>query len=381
MVILFIYMLGSNVPIPFARMTHMYVTMLNKTPVGMMSILSGANLSRLSLFSIGLSPFMTSMMVIQLMTMAHLFWIDTLSMNQVMMLQQWVTLVLAIVSAAAMTFMFHLTGNFYQALAVILVWTAGSMFVLWLGVMNMRFGIGGTMTLVLFNMILGSLQPLQRSLRLLTTLDHSAFILAALIIFGLVDCIFWVAFNRTYYRADLIDVSLRSSVKPLTMPFGLNLGGMMTYMIGMAILTIPIILLQASGGKLRFLTFRFQLWFCLLTSFFLFYFFAFMQMNPRDQAKGLRDKNNYVLGVRPGKPTARFIRNHLLFTCFPGALLNSLQLTLGIIGSQFLGKYTAFALIPMDIVMVVMFMNVIKDQFLVLTVPKRYQSLMKKEGM
>lgn len=237
------------------------------------------------------------------------------------------------------------------------------------------------MTLVLFNMILGSLRPLQRSLKMLAGLNHSTLILAALIIFGLADCIFWVAFNRTYYRADLIDVSLRSSVKPLTMPFGLNLGGMMTYMIGMAILTIPIILLQASGGKLRFLTFRFQLWFCLLTSFFLFYFFSFMQMNPREQAKGLRNKNSYVLGVRPGKPTARFIRNHLLFTCFPGAVLNSIQLTFGLIGSQFLGKYTAFALVPMDIVMVVMFMNVIKDQFLVLTVPKRYQNLIKKEGV
>lgn len=143
LVILFIYMLGSNIPIPFARMTHMYATMLDKTPVGMMSILGGANLSRLSIFSIGLSPFMTSMMVIQLMTMAHLFWVDTLSMNQVMMLQQWVTLILAIISATALTFMFHLTGNLYQALAVILVWTTGSMLVLWIGVMNMRFGIGG----------------------------------------------------------------------------------------------------------------------------------------------------------------------------------------------------------------------------------------------
>ncbi|MCH3922184.1 accessory Sec system protein translocase subunit SecY2 [Limosilactobacillus sp.] len=378
--VLLIYILGSSIPLPFVRMTEMYRNMLAKTPIGLMSFMGGANLQTLSLFSVGLNPLMIAMMIVQLMSMTKLFWTDSLSQHQTMIVQQWLMLILATVQAIAITLTFHLTANYRQATAVVIILVAGSMLVVWLGFMNMQFGIGGTMTLILFNMISGSIQPLVRSIKRMQVIPHAEVWLAMLILVGLVEIIFWVGFNRAYYRASMIDVTLKSSVKPLAFPIALNLGGMMTYMMGMAILTLPMILAQTTSWREKINDWHFQVVFCMVVTFLLFYFFAYLQLNPKDQAKELRNKNNYILDVRPGKPTSRFIRNHLLWLSLPGALLNGAQLTLGLVGSQFLGRYTAFALIPLDVVMIVMFMNLIKDQLLVLVIPHRYEKLMKKEG-
>lgn len=377
--ILFCYVLGSTIPLPFVKITGMYRSLLNYTPIGMMSFLGGANFQRLSVFSVGLNPFMISMLVVQLLTMARLFWVDTLSMQQMMALQQWIALILAIIQSLAVTLTFHLTANAWQATAVIVVLTAGSMFVLWLGVMNMQYGIGGTMTLILFNIIVGSIQPLIKSLKSLMKMNYGILWLVFLVAFALLSIVFWVAFNHAYYKMSLIEVSLDSTVKPLTMPIALNGGGMMTYMMGMALMTLPLILSQLFDFKFALRNWRVQTVMCFCISVFLFYFFSFMQLNPKEQAKSLRNRNAYILNVRPGKPTARFISKRLWFLCLPGAVLNAFQLTLGVVGSLYMGKYTAFALVPMDIVMVVMFMNGIKDQSMVLLIPRRYERMMKKE--
>ena len=74
------------------------------------------------------------------------------------------------------------------------------------------------------------------------------------------------------------------------------------------------------------------------------------------------------------------MKQKLLRVSFWGALLNAIQLALGLLGNQLLGKFAGFAVIPMNIVMLVMFMTGIKDQLLTLLFPSRYEKLMKKEG-
>lgn len=154
----------------------------------------------------------------------------------------------------------------------------------------------------------------------------------------------------------------------------------MTYMIGMALLMFPTMIGSLLGRNSIFANVYFDAIISGLLAFGLFYFFAFMQFNPKEQAKQLRNSNNYVLGIRPGKPTQEYLKQKLLRVSFWGALLNAIQLTLGLLGNQLLGKFAGFAVIPMNIVMLVMFMTGIKDQLLTLLFPSRYEKLMKKEG-
>ena len=64
---------------------------------------------------------------------------------------------------------------------------------------------------------------------------------------------------------------------------------------------------------------------------------------------------------------------------FPGALLTAFQLTLGLMGMQLLHQYAGFAIIPMNVVMITMFMNGIKDQIAILLFPHKYYKLQKEE--
>lgn len=378
--ILFIYILGNSIPVPFVRVTQTFHQMLNHSPISIVSFLGGANLARLSVFSVGLNPFMIAMMIVQLLTMMRLFGADTLSQHQMMIAQQWLSLVLAIVQSTALVYAFKLTANFWQSLAAILIFTAGSMFVLWMGLMNMQFGIGGTMTLILFNIISSSINPLVHSVKQMGRLDNGTWLIVALVVLAVVELVFWVAFSRVYYKAVMININLPSETKPLTLPLALNLGAMMTYMIGMALLMLPLMLTQFFKHQTLFTNINFQIWFCAIMTFVLFYFFTYLQFNPREQAKKMRNQNSYVVDVRPGKPTKNYFAWHWLWICLPGALLNAAQLTFGLVGAQFLGKYTAFALVPINIVMIVMFMKTIEDQLLIMLVPHRYERLMKREG-
>lgn len=377
--ILAIYILGCTVPLPLARVSATFRHVLAHSPVGIMSFMSGGNLQRLSLFMVGLNPLMIAMLIIQLLTMLRLFYFDTLSMNQLMKIQQWLTLAFAIVQSTAVTFGLDITKGTLNSLAVILMLTTGSMLVVWLGNMNMKFGIGGTITLILYNILSGSFPNLWHSIKLLGKQPHGALLLLLAGIAGCIVLVFWVSFNRAYYPLKMINTSMSSHDRPIIMPIGLNMGAMMTYMVGMSLLMVPTLLANVLGPGSLFANPYFNMVVSGILAFALFYFFTFVQFDPKAQAKSMLQSNNYILGIRPGEPTKKYLQYILVHISFWGALLNALQLSFGLLGGQVLGNFAGLAVIPMNMIMVVMFMQGIKDQILVLLFPLKYAQLMKEE--
>lgn len=379
MFILLVYMLGCSVPIPFAKLTRSAHQMINTSPLSVASLMSGVNLQHISLFTVGLNPLMIAMLFIQLFTMLRIFYFDTLSIQQMMAVQQVLTVILAAAQSFSVTVALHLTAGFYHVFAVTLILTAGSMFVVWLGVMNMQHGIGGTITIILFNIINLSLPNLIRSVRYLRQMPHANLWISALVVMSLALGIFWIAFNRAYYPVKVVNYTMPSYAKPMILPIGLNMGAMMTIMIGMAILMMPTMLGQYLGPKSIFANVVFDAVLGGSLTFLLFFFFTFVQFNPEEQAKKLRNENNYILNVRPGLPTQKYLSKRLWIIAFPGAILNAVQLTFGLLAMPLLGKFAGFALIPMNILMVVMFMTGIKDQFMIMFFPGRYQKILEEE--
>lgn len=377
--VLFIYVWGSFIPLPFARITRQFARLMHTTSHSMMAFMSGANFQQLSLFMVGLGPMMIAMILLQLLMMTRLFGFDTLSVNQMAMAQQWFTLLFAVLQSAFITIGFHLTATIYQAIAVTIILTAGSMFVTWLGIMNMKFGIGGTVTLILFNIISGSIGMVKQAVKQIMKMPHAWWLLAGLIILSLALMVFWVAFTKAYYPLYTVDVGLSSKDKPVLQPIGLNMGAMMTYMVGMALLMMPTMLGAILGPKSIFANPRFDAILSGVLTFCLFYFFSFMQFSPRQQARAFRNSNTYIPNVRPGKPTQRYLSRLMWVICFPGALLNTLQLVFGLMGPQFLGKFSSITIIPMNIVMIVMIIGGMRDILLTLFFPHKYYKLAQAE--
>lgn len=377
--IIFIYVLGIHLPLPFAEVTAQYTSLMSNTSISIMSMMSGGNFMRLSLFSIGLNPFMIAMLVVQLLLITKLFGFDALSMQQVEMVQQFVILLLTFLQATVFTFSLDLNKDIGKKLLIILVLSAGSLLVTWLCFMNIKFGIGGTSPVILINILIGSEPTLMRSIKQMARLSHFHLYLLILGLGSLLLIYFWLGFSHAYYPLKTINTSLDSSSKPVIIPLGLNMGAMMTYMMGMALLTMPTMLASYLGSDSIFNNVIFQAISSAILAFLLFYFFTFMQFSPKDQAKALRNSGCYILNIRPNLPTQRYIRKVLWIITFPGALLTALQLTLGLVGPRLLGSYTGFAVLPMNAVMLTMFMNGIKDQVAILLFPHRYYRL-QKEG-
>lgn len=378
--ILFVYAFGSNIPVPFAKVTHQYTKTLNSTPVSIMGMLSGANLQHLSLFMVGLTPMMIAMLFMQLLMMTRLFGFDTLSLNQINQVQQFLILVLAVIQSTGLTLGFHLTASLFQTVAVVIILTAGAMFVTWLGIMNGHFGIGGTVTLILYNIVGGSIPMIWRAVKQILKMPYPSLWLTLLILFSIFLMFFWTAFSRAYYPLKTISVYISSKEKPVIVPIGLNMGAMMMYMVGMALLMLPSFLASLLGPKSIFANPQFDALICGLMSFGLFYFFSFVQFSPRQKAKEFRNNNTYVPNIRPGRPTQRFLTKLMWLVCLPGAILNTVQLIFGLMGSQFMGKYASLTIIPMNIVMIVMIMGGIRDTLLTLIFPHNYEKLSEKES-
>lgn len=376
--ILGIYMLGLGIPLPFAQLTSQYQALVKNTSIGLASAVSGAQIQRLSLFMVGLNPMMIAMLIVQMLMMTRLLGFDSLSGKQSLVIQQFLTLVLAVIQSTTITLGFHLTGSTHKSIAVIIILTTGSMFVVWLGNLNAQFGIGGTMTLIMFNLVTMSLPMLNQAVKNTLKLPHASLIFVFLIILALGVAIFWIAFGQAYYPLTTIQITMPSYEKPVTLPLGLNMGGMMMYMVGMALFSIPTMF--ASIYPHSFLNNpQFMTIFLTVTSLLLFYFFSFMAFSPREQARGFRNSNTYIPGLRPGKPTETYLR-HLLWTLlFPGAILNTVQLLIGFLGQRYLGKYSGFTIIPMNIFMVVMIVSGIRAQLLVLFFPRKYEKITARE--
>lgn len=379
LLILIIYMLGCTIPVPLTRISSIYREVLANSSVGIMSFMSGSNLQRLSLFMVGLNPLMIAMMIVQLLMMLRLFYFDTLSTNQVMRFQQWLTLILAVTQSLAVTLGLHITKTLLDSLAVTLMLTAGSLFVVWLGNMNMKFGIGGTITIVLFNIISGSFPSLIRSVKLLSQQRYGIIMVVLAGIVGCIILVFWIAFNRAYYPIKIVNTMMSSHDKPIIIPLGLNMGAMMTYMVGMSLLMVPTLLINVLGPRSIWANPYFNMAVSGGLAFVLFYFFTFVQFDPKEQAKTMLHNNNYIIGIRPGEPTKKYLQQVVLHVSFIGAVLNAIQLSFGLLGSQVFGKFAGLAIIPMNMIMIVMFMQGIKDQLLMLLFPLKYAHLMKDE--
>ncbi|MEY8441193.1 accessory Sec system protein translocase subunit SecY2 [Lactobacillaceae bacterium 24-114] len=378
--ILFIYMWGMQIPLPFAQITSSYRRLLLKSPISILTFYSGANLTQLSLFMVGLTPMMIGMLFVQVLSYYRMFGLGTFSQRQMNYFQQFIILVFAIIQSAALTFGFGLTKTTIQGLSVILILTAGSMFVTWLGMLNGRNGIGGTILLILVNILSGIFPMVRQAVENLLSLPNGKWLVTLLLVIGLLIARFWLAFMRAYYPIKIIDTNESSRTKPRILPIGLNSGAMMTIMVGMAIIMIPL----TFGGffpQYRFLTNPiFDAVYAGIMTFTLFYFFTFVQYSPESMARGMRGRGVYILGIHPGKPTQLYLRHKIWSISLLGATLNTFTMVFGMLGPRLLDKYSGFALIPMNIMMLLLFMSGIQEQIGLYLIPRQYEKYNEKEN-
>lgn len=379
LLIILIYIMGTYIPVPFADITARYEQIMGNTSLSLMSVMSGANFLRLSIFSLGLNPFMIVTLLMQLLIFTKFLGLDALSMNQIQIVQQVMLLAFTIVQAFFFTYSMIPERNFKRDLTVVLILTAGSLLTVWFCFMNVKFGIGGTMPIILVNIIISLIPTLSILFHSLLKVKNYQLWIFLVTILTLLVTFFWIAFNHAYYPLKVIDTSLPSYAKEVVTPIGLNIGAMMTYMIGMAILSLPTMMRQFFPRNSIINNTNFNMIVTAILSFILFYFFTFMTVDPKETAKSMRDKHSYIPTIRPGKPTQKYLTHLLLIVTFPGAFLTTLQIMVGLYGRMFLDQYAGITVIPMNVMMLTLFLSGMEDKIKTMLYPHKYDRLMKEE--
>lgn len=379
-VIVFIYLMGTFIPLPFSDVTHQYSQMIRTTPLTLMGAFSGANFARLSIFSIGLNPLMFAMIIVQVLTIIKAKGFEALSSNQVQYLMHGLTLVFTIIQAMLLVNSMDKHHELIKDIYMVMILTAGSCIVVWLCYRNVKYGVGASAPVILTSILDGTINNVTHNAKLIWKSENSWEWELGLLIFLLVLVKFWSAFNKAYYPLKVINPSFSSQANPLLVPIGLNIGAMMMYMVGMGVLTAPMLLLGQqikSNSILNNWCFLASLSFVL--AIILFYFFTFVSFDPKDEAKIFRINHFYIKNIAPGKPTQRYLFKLIMILAFPGAILNAVQLVIGLYGTHFLGIYSSLSIVPLNVVMITLFMEGIKDQVITLLFPYKYDRLIKKE--
>ncbi|MCF0111584.1 MAG: preprotein translocase subunit SecY, partial [Erysipelotrichaceae bacterium] len=166
---LFIFRLGAGIPLPGVDTEALLAGVTDNSIIGMMNLLGGGALERFSIFALGVGPYITSSIIIQLLAMDVIPALTEMSKNgqqgrqQMDKITRYLAVVLAFLQAYTMTYAFHVnygilsnpTVSTYLFMATVL--TAGTSFLVWLGDRITQFGIGNGISILIFAGIVADL--------------------------------------------------------------------------------------------------------------------------------------------------------------------------------------------------------------------------------
>ncbi|HFU3728526.1 TPA: accessory Sec system protein translocase subunit SecY2 [Streptococcus suis] len=335
--VLFIYMLGKYIPLStYPQNLSQHQSALAQT-LNSFALVTGGEFSRLNLFSLGLSPWMTSMILWRFATVLKVN--DGFTQVQNHISQMFIMLLVGLIqSFGFLATQSEFTASPYRQFATILILLAGSFVLMWLGNLNNQKGLGGSSAIIVTGMI-------QSFIMSITVLDGSflAQPLVWMVLPILVLLLVWLTISlyKAEYRIPIRRIMINSDLlKSSYIPIRLTPAGGMPFMYGMTLMTLPVLLLQGLMGyfpQLAFLKgYEGQLSITALPGillynvilFLLSYGFAYFNMDPTDVAENMQKNGDYIEGVRPGKSTQKFLTIKLnrmafigaIYTCFMGGL-------------------------------------------------------------
>ena len=341
LLVILLYRLGANIFVPFLNAASVEATL--STMGGLfdyMNLLSGGAFAQGTVFALNVSPYITSSIVIQLLTVA-LPVLERWSKDgeagrkKISALTRVVTVALALITAVGYTMLLDsyslLTRNDWFAYAVIIAcFCAGSSVIMWLAEKINEFGIGNGISMILFANILS------RGTSAVGSVWNMAFTAQGFSVWGLVKAVLSIAitvaiivmiiwFTESERRIPIQYAKRQVGRKMYggqssNLPLKMNMAGVMPVIFASSIASIPATI--ASFCKEDSWMYKFAnewfspaTWPYLVVSvvlIFLFsYFYIMISFNPVEVANNIKNQGGSVPGIRPGKPTSDYIKKIL----------------------------------------------------------------------
>jgi preprotein translocase subunit SecY len=335
--VLGLYRLGSWIPAPGVDSDSIkqYFSNQGGTILGLLNVFSGGALSQFSLFALGIMPYVTASIILQLLTVV----IPKLEQLQkegesgyakINQYTRYLTVALAAAQATGYAYLFQrqgaLNANAGRTVLIVITLTAGTTLLMWMGEMVTKRGIGNGISLLIFASILASAPSGVTAWYNGGPMEKLFFPLIAI---GIVVA---VVFIQEGQRRIPIQYAKRMVGRRMTtgdstyMPLRVNMAGVIPIIFAAAVMAFPPTIGQYFPQTQTFVNRHFQpssLTYLTLEAFLIIvftYFYTAVQFNPVDQADNLRKQGGYIPGIRPGPPTAQYLDRVLTRLTLPGSI-------------------------------------------------------------
>ena len=346
--ILSVYRFGTFVPIPGIDPEQLQIMMEGnqKGLLGMFNVFAGGAVSRMAIFALGIMPYISSSIIVQLLTGVSDYFKNLKSQGEIgrqkiTQITRYGTVVLATVQGYGLSVGLESSANlvinpgmFFKITTVTTI-VAGTMFLMWLGEQITQRGIGNGISLIIFS---GIVAEIPRALVTTFELGRTGAISTAMIIFIfvlLVATIMFIVFMERALRKILINYPKRQMGNKVYggdsshLPLKINSAGVIPAIFASALLLLPVTFSNFNVSQndtfqtiVSFFSQGQPLYMLLYASGIIFFtfFYTSITFNPTETAENLRKYGGFIPGIRPGESTALYIDNILTKLTTIGAL-------------------------------------------------------------
>ena len=351
-----LFIIGTYIQIPGTPNLDM-----SSTAFGTLNAFTGGAMQKFSIFSLGVMPYITASIIMQLLQMDIVPYFSELKdegpigRQKINKITRYMGIIFAFIEGFVFAIAFLGDGKStidYMYVATVI--TAGTAFLLWLGDQITQKGLGNGMSLIIMAGIIATLPAMFvtafEELILADTYSKAsgiAIVIAFVIIYFLV--VIGVIFMQEAERRIQIQYANKSTsvfgANQSYMPIKINTAGVVPVIFASSLLTIPAVIAQFvdnsgfSNFVSNYLTYTKPIGFVIfvILIYFFAYFYTFIQLRPEELAKNLKNNGGFIPGVRPGKDTENYISKVLSRLTVFGALFLVIISALPIIFSALTG--------------------------------------------
>ena len=339
--IVLLYRLGNSIPVPYVDIAKLsdYFSQLNNTVLGLVNTMSGGSFSDATIFALSIQPYINASIIIQLLTLA----IPALERMQkeggeegqkkIASITRYSTVGIGLLQGFAYYMLIRNNGllsstGVWEAIVIVLTFTAGSALIMWLGEQITEFGIGNGISIILFASIVARFP--RGIAKLITSVSGGslAWWAVLLILLGALAIIVLIVYVTNAERRIPVQYSKRVVGRKIYggqsthLPMKVNMSGVLPIIFAQSIAALPATIAAffpkpAEGtfwyGFMKVVDTSSMLYaivYFLLIIFFA-YFYSTVQFNPVEIANNLKKNGGFIPGFRPGRPTSEYIQKSL----------------------------------------------------------------------
>ena len=396
MFIIAIYVLGRHILLPGYSSSIEGLGMKESNPLASLYFLAGIDVSQISVFSLGLGPWITTMIVWQVMNLKKSWNIQSWSLKKTDFFQKMLTLFFAIVQGLAIMYTAYrgngrfllLVDDWLYNAAVLTTVVTGSFIIIWLSSLNTRKGVGGSTIIIISGILLQFANQLIILIgQSLSSLRGGMLLVAAVIAYLLLTFVAVVC-EKAEIRLPLNRIMLSSRYNDKSyLPIKFTPSGGMPIMYATSVLMLFQLLVDWTGkrfsvkiGNVFDFTKPLSLLIYLVAIYLLAILFAYINLEPEETAKRLQRQGEYFDYIQPGKETLKVLKHYISLQANIGAIYLILYVGLPYFVNFFLPLPSFFLTLPSTLVILISMLMPLREEIRILRIGTYYHRELELKG-